>query len=132
MADTMRFDLVSPERSLASVAAESVQIPGMEGDLTAMPKHAPLITTLRPGVVRVMAEGISSEYVVSGGFAEITPEATTILAEEALPRGEASGEMMERLEADADRALEEAPEDRRLMAGQRRRDVAQLRRQLAL
>ena len=52
MADTLQFDLVSPERKLASVAATSVQIPGMGGDFTAMPNHAPFLTTLRPGVVR--------------------------------------------------------------------------------
>ena len=49
MADTMQFDLVSPEKSLASLAAREVQIPGSEGDMTAMPDHAPTITTLRPG-----------------------------------------------------------------------------------
>ncbi len=58
MADTMQFDLVSPERRLASVQATAVQIPGAEGDMTAMPDHAPLITTLRPGILTVeSAEG---------------------------------------------------------------------------
>ena len=52
MADTLQFDLVSPERKLASVEATSVQIPGMDGDFTAMPNHAPFLTTLRPGVVQ--------------------------------------------------------------------------------
>ena len=51
MADTLQFDLVSPERKLASVEATSVQIPGIGGDFTAMPNHAPFLTTLRPGVV---------------------------------------------------------------------------------
>ena len=51
MADTVQFDLVSPERLLSSVAAKEVQIPGAEGDMTALPDHAPLITTLRPGVL---------------------------------------------------------------------------------
>jgi F-type H+-transporting ATPase subunit epsilon len=53
MANTMQFDLVSPERRLASLEVTAVQIPGAEGDLTAMPGHAPLITTLRPGILRV-------------------------------------------------------------------------------
>lgn len=133
MAETMQFDLVSPERKLASVSVVSVQIPGMEGDLTAMPRHAPLLTTLRPGVVRVNVEdGGSSEYVVTGGFAEITPSGTTVLAEEAMPRGEASADFLERLERAADAALSEAPVDRRLAAGQRVRDVGQLRRHLSL
>ena len=49
MAETMQFDLVSPERQLASLAADAVGIPGAEGDLTAMADHAPFLTTLRPG-----------------------------------------------------------------------------------
>ncbi|MBN2761214.1 MAG: F0F1 ATP synthase subunit epsilon [Rhodobacteraceae bacterium] len=85
MADMLQFDLVSPERKLASGLARAVQIPGADGDLTAMPDHAPTITTLRPGVLVV--EGASGEdrYVVTGGFAEISPEATTVLAERAYP-----------------------------------------------
>ena len=53
MADTMQFDLVSPERRVAALEVTSVQIPGADGDMTAMPGHAPLITTLRPGILRV-------------------------------------------------------------------------------
>ena len=53
MADTMQFDLVSPERRLASAQVASVQIPGADGDMTAMPDHAPTITTLRPGILKV-------------------------------------------------------------------------------
>ncbi|WP_296639394.1 F0F1 ATP synthase subunit epsilon [Roseinatronobacter sp.] len=85
MADMFQFDLVSPERKLASGQARAVQIPGADGDLTAMPDHAPTITTLRPGVLVV--EGASGEerFVVTGGFAEISPEATTVLAERAYP-----------------------------------------------
>ena len=85
MAETFQFDLVSPERKLTSGPANAVQIPGADGDLTAMPDHAPTITTLRPGVLVV--EGASGEdsYVVTGGFAEISPEATTVLAERAFP-----------------------------------------------
>ncbi|WP_193139466.1 F0F1 ATP synthase subunit epsilon [Meridianimarinicoccus sp. MJW13] len=86
MADTLQFDLVSPERSLASLTATSVQIPGAEGDLTAMPNHAPLITTLRPGILKVTGPDGTSEFAVTGGFAEITADATTVLAERAFPR----------------------------------------------
>ena len=72
MADTMQFDLVSPEQRLTSVQATEVKIPGSEGDLTAMPMHAPTITTLRPGFLTVVSEGKSEDYLVVGGFAEIT------------------------------------------------------------
>ena len=71
MAQTMQFDLVSPERRLASGQVTAVQIPGVEGDLTAMPGHMPMITTLRPGVLRVSSEEGDKDYVVTGGFVEI-------------------------------------------------------------
>jgi len=106
MADTLQFDLVSPERRLASVAAHEVQIPGTDGDMTAMPDHAPTITTLRPGVLRVVHAGGTDDYVVSGGFAEITPTTVSVLAEEALPKSEMTRAVFERMLADA-RAVHE-------------------------
>jgi F-type H+-transporting ATPase subunit epsilon len=132
MADTLQFDLVSPERKLTSVEAASVQIPGMGGDFTAMPNHAPFLTTLRPGVVRVVTTGETIEYVVTGGFAEVSPTATTILAEQAVPRREADAEMVQGLLAAAERELADAAQDRRMAAGQRVRDVLALRSQLSL
>ena len=87
MAEMMQFDLVSPERSLVSTLASAVQIPGAEGDLTAMPGHAPLITTLRPGILTVTGADGVSHYAVTGGFAEIGAGGTTVLAERAYPRG---------------------------------------------
>jgi F-type H+-transporting ATPase subunit epsilon len=130
MADTLTFDLVSPERKLASVEATAVQIPGMEGDFTAMPNHAPFLTTLRPGVVKVTAGAESAEYVVTGGFAEIAPTSATILAEDAVLRAEASGAMLSDLLAQAERDLADAPPEARMPAGQRVRDLITLRAQL--
>lgn len=90
MADTMQFDLVSPERSLVSVAAREVRLPGTDGDLTAMPGHAPVMVTLRPGMVIVVdASGTSTEFAVTGGFAEITGTGVSLLAE----RGHAKAEL---------------------------------------
>ena len=90
MADTMQFDLVSPERSLASVPVREVRLPGTDGDLTAMPGHAPTIVTLRPGLVTVVAaDGSQTEFAVTGGFVEIGPDSVSLLAE----RGHARDEM---------------------------------------
>jgi F-type H+-transporting ATPase subunit epsilon len=130
MPDTLQFDLVSPERKLASVEATSVQIPGLGGDFTALPNHAPFLTTLRPGVVRVVTPGETTEYVVTGGFAEVSPTAASILAEQAVLRTEADAPLLADLLAAAERDLAEAPEDRRMAAGQRLRDVMALRTQL--
>lgn len=87
MAD-LQFDLVSPERSLASFAAQTVEIPGTDGDMTVMADHAPTITTLRPGLLRVTAGSDVHEYVVSGGFAEIGAAGISVLAETAHARAD--------------------------------------------
>lgn len=81
MANTMQFDLVSPERSLASLEVTSVQIPGADGDLTAMPGHAPLLTSLRPGVVKVNSTEGVKDFVVTRGFAEVSAESISVIAE---------------------------------------------------
>lgn len=92
----MQFDLVSPERRLASLEATSVLIPGAEGDMTVMADHAPVISTLRPGILKV--EGAeNADYVVTGGFAEINASGVTVLAEMAVPTGEAKAEMIDDL-----------------------------------
>ncbi|MFV1877527.1 MULTISPECIES: F0F1 ATP synthase subunit epsilon [Nioella] len=83
MADMMQFDLVSPEKRLASFEASSVQIPGADGDLTAMPGHSPVITTLRPGVVRVQSAEGDKSYVVTSGFVEVTAGSVSVIAERA-------------------------------------------------
>ena len=101
MADTMQFDLVSPERRLASLQASEVQIPGAEGDMTAMPDHTPTITTLRPGLLRVVSAEGTQEYLVTGGFAEITASSASVLAEHALPRDEVTQELVDSLVAEA-------------------------------
>jgi F-type H+-transporting ATPase subunit epsilon len=111
MADTMQFDLVSPERRVASYKATSVQIPGIEGDLTAMPNHAPVITTLRPGILHVEGEKGTEEYVVTGGFAQITPEGISVLAEESYHRNEMSQEIIDRMVEDAAAKQRQAIED---------------------
>lgn len=111
MADTMQFDLVAPERRVASEKATQVVIPGFEGDLTAMPDHAPLITTLRPGVLEVFTEKGSQKYLVTGGFAEITATSATVLAERSHPVEEVTRAMIDEMVAEARAAHEEAHPD---------------------
>lgn len=86
MAQTFKFELVSPERLLVSAEVEAVMAPASEGDMTVMANHAPVMTAVRPGVVTVKtAAGRQERYVVFGGFADITPTAFTLLAEQATP-----------------------------------------------
>lgn len=100
MADTMQFDLVSPERRLSSLPVREVRIPGADGDMTVMPGHAPVITTLRPGVLTVVSDQAEERYTVTGGFAEITAEACTVLAERSLPVGEMTQDIFSEMLAD--------------------------------
>ena len=85
MAEPFQFELVSPERLLVSEKVESVVIPGTEGEMTVMANHAPVMTTLKAGVVTVNpVSGKAERYVVFGGFADILPTGCTLLAESAV------------------------------------------------
>ena len=105
MADQVQFELVSPERLLVSRPVEMVVVPGVEGDFGVLPGHAPLISEVRPGVISVFEGGKVEERIfVAGGFAEVTAERCTVLAEQALPIAE-----IERGAVEAD--LKDARED---------------------
>ncbi len=84
MADQIQFELVSPERLLVSQAVEMVVVPGAEGDIGVLPGHAPLISNVRPGIIAVFENNkVAQRIFVAGGFAEVTPERCTVLAEAA-------------------------------------------------
>jgi F-type H+-transporting ATPase subunit epsilon len=85
MAEKVAFELVSPERLLLSKPVDMVVVPGSEGDFGVLKGHAPLLSTLRFGVIDVHEDGQVSERIfVAGGFAEVTGERCTVLAEEAM------------------------------------------------
>jgi F-type H+-transporting ATPase subunit epsilon len=86
MAGTFKFELVTPERMALSQDATQVLVPGMEGEFTVLPGHAPVISALRPGVIEVtLAEGGETERIfVKGGFAEVDADRVTVLAERAM------------------------------------------------
>ena len=109
MADTMQFDLVSPERNLVSVPVREVRLPGTEGDLTAMPGHAPAIVNLRPGIVTlVTADGAETEFAVTGGFVEINNESVSLLAERGHPRAEMTQDVFNDMMMQAQRRVKVA------------------------
>lgn len=108
MANMMQFDLVSPERSLASLEASEVQIPGADGDFTAMADHAPVLSTLRPGILTVTGDGGTKRYAVTGGFAEVNAGGTSVLAERAVPADEMTSDEMDALIAAAQAAVDGA------------------------
>jgi len=88
MANKISFDLVSPEKLLLSAQADMVTVPGTEGYMGVMAGHAPVVTTLRAGMIDVNADGRDDRYFIRGGFAEIGPAKITVLAEEAVPMTE--------------------------------------------
>ena len=85
MADKLNFSLVSPAKELFTGEVDHVIAPGTDGEFGVLPKHAPFMSTLKNGVVRVLeGETVSMRIFVRGGFADVTPEGLTILAEEAV------------------------------------------------
>lgn len=84
MADKLNFSLVSPERELFAGLVDQVDAPGSEGDFGVLAGHAPFMTALKAGPVRVHNDGVVKVYDVRGGFADVTPEGLTILAEHAV------------------------------------------------
>jgi F-type H+-transporting ATPase subunit epsilon len=87
MADTFRFELVTPERMALSEDVAQVVVPGVEGEFTVLPGHAPVISALRPGVIEVALPeaGGKTRIFVKGGFAEVDADHLTVLAERAIP-----------------------------------------------
>lgn len=108
----LRFELVSPERLLLSAEVESVQIPGTEGEMGIFPGHAPVLSTLRPGVVTVTRDGSKSDRIfVRGGFAEVNPQGLTVLAETAIPLGELDAETLAQEVRNAEEDVADAQDD---------------------
>lgn len=83
MADKLNFSLVSPERELFAGAVDQVNVPGAEGDFGVLPNHSPFMAAIRTGIVSVVDGGVTTDYFIAGGFADVTPDGLTILAERA-------------------------------------------------
>lgn len=114
---TFHFELVSPERLVMSAEVDQVVVPGTEGEFTVMKDHAPLMSTLRPGVIVVSEAKLGRKaFYLRGGFADVSPNGLTILAEQAVPVEEVSEDMLaaEIKAAEADFAAAADEETRRV------------------
>ena len=120
MAQTMKLELVSPERLLLSGEAEQVLLPGSEGDMTILPGHAPVVATLRPGILDiVLGGGGKARLYVKHAFAQVEPDKLTVLAEKAYDVAELSGSALSAEIAAAEAELQGArDDDQRLTANQ--------------
>lgn len=111
MADTLKFELVSPEKLLKSGDVQQVTVPGAEGDFTVLPGHAPVLSAMRPGVVVVADGGGGEKIFVRGGFAEASPVGLTVLAEQAIPLGELDTDALAQQIRNAEEDLADARTD---------------------
>lgn len=111
MADTFKFELVSPERVLMSVDAELAVIPGVEGDFGVLVGHAPVVSTLRPGTIEVKVAGSDKRVFVKGGIAEVEPTGVTVLTQTALDLAERNAARIAEEIAIAEKELAEAKDD---------------------
>ena len=121
MAEKLSFELVAPERLLASIEADMVVIPGADGDFGVLPEHAPLMALLRPGVIAVYQnDQVDRRLFVAGGFAEVNETGCIVLAENAEPIEEIEIETARQSLADAEEDLAEVkdkPEEERAPFG---------------
>lgn len=112
MADKVEFELVSPEKLLASQPVDMVVVPGTEGDFGVLAGHAPLISTVRPGVIDVYeGDRVVDRVFVAGGFAEVTETRCTVLAEQAIPVAEIDRAKAEQEFKDLSEDLDDAKSD---------------------
>jgi F-type H+-transporting ATPase subunit epsilon len=119
------FRLVMPERELLSTEADMVVVPGSEGDFGVLHGHAPLISTVRPGVLEVFQGSKADQrFLVVGGFAEVTPERCTVLADEAMPFESVTAEQLADREKQAEEDLTDAATDAERAAAQKALAVA--------
>jgi F-type H+-transporting ATPase subunit epsilon len=113
MPDPFKFELVSPERLLVSAQVEQVVVPGSEGEMTVLAHHAPVLTTLRPGLLDIgfPGGGEHQRYFVRGGFAEISPAGLTVLAETAIDLVELDAAQLAQAVKDAEEDVADATDN---------------------
>lgn len=121
MNNKINFDFVSPEASIVSSEVDMVLIPGIDGDAGILPDHAPFMTTLRQGIVEVTFEqGNVKKYLVEGGFADITQDKMTILAETSLNLSDSDSKVLKSELDIINEKLASAEEDEKVLLDERK------------
>ena len=106
-----QFDLVSPEKLLFSGQVDQVDVPGSEGDFGVLAGHAPLVSTVRPGILVIYRDGGELRIVVNGGFAEVNSAGLTVLAEMAVPLEEFDRDLLAGVIKDTEEDVGDATDD---------------------
>ncbi len=122
MAEKLHFELVSPEKLLMSSDVDMVVVPGVEGDFGVLINHAPVVSTLRVGILEVHSGDAPDRILVRGGFAEVNPQGLTVLAEEAMPLSEVNREALEAQLKNAEEDVSDARDDDQLAKATKVRD----------
>ena len=121
MNNKINFDFVSPESSIVSSEVDMVLIPGVDGDAGILPDHSPFMTTLRQGIVEVTFEqGNVKKYLVEGGFADITQDKMTILAETSLNLSDSDSKVLKSEIDIINEKLASAEEDEKVLLDERK------------
>ena len=123
MSETIKFHLVSPERKLAALEANSVTLPGVEGDMTVLPNHSTFLTALRPGILAVDSDQGAQEFIVTGGFAEISDSVATVLAEKSVPKMEVEKSFIEGLIAETEEEVSSLGDNKKASVALRLNDL---------
>lgn len=118
MADKLNFALVSPEREVFHGQVDHVVVPGSEGEFGVSPNHAPVMSVVKPGALKVYEDGAIRRIFVNGGFADVTPEGLTVLAEEAVDLSEIDPATLEQQLKDAVEDLRDAGADEKRIVAQ--------------
>jgi F-type H+-transporting ATPase subunit epsilon len=125
MAEKVQFELVSPEKLLTSAPVDMVVVPGGEGDFGVLPGHAPMIVSVRPGVIEIHEnDRVIGRVFVAGGFAEVTATRCTVLAEEAVPVDELDPAALEQAARDAAEDVDDAKTDAERAAAETKLAIA--------
>ena len=122
MTDKLAFALVSPERELFHGQVDQVVVPGTDGEFGVLPKHAPFMSTIKPGALRILNDGGERRVFVNGGFADVTPDGLTVLAEDAVDLADVDAAALEQDLKNTREDLDGAKDDAR-------RDAAQMKLQ---
>ncbi len=126
MADKLKFSLVSPEAELFSGEVDQVDVPGTEGDFGVFADHAPFMAAIRTGAITVYNDGQESQYMIQGGFADVTPDGLTILAEMCVPMAEVKSEWLDEQIKKTEELLANTDTDARLDIAQNLEGLRQL------
>lgn len=111
MSEKLAFALVSPERELFHGDVDQVVVPGTDGEFGVLPRHAPLMSTIRPGALRIVIDGAERRIFVNGGFADVTPDGLTVLAEDAVDLADVDAASLEQDLKDAREDVDAARDD---------------------